>query len=64
MKVAHRKKFDEDYNIDKQAKQERMDDILDKISRSGYGSLTQEEKNFLFRVSKEIEFTNRLSIND
>jgi len=53
MKVTHRKKFDEDFNIDKKAKQEKMDDILDKISKSGYGSLTQEEKNFLFRVSKE-----------
>ena len=47
------KKHDEDYNITKKAKQEQMDDILDKISKSGYGSLTQEEKNFLFKMSKE-----------
>ncbi len=54
MKVAHRqKKHDEDFNITKKAKQEQMDDILDKISKSGYGSLTQEEKNFLFKMSKE-----------
>lgn len=54
MKVAHRqKKYDEDFNITKKAKQEQMDDILDKISKSGYGSLTQEEKNFLFKMSKE-----------
>ncbi len=54
MKVAHRqKKKDEDYNINKKAKQERMDDILDKISKSGYGSLTQSEKDFLFTMSKE-----------
>ncbi len=54
MKVAHRqKKKDEDYNINRKAKQDRMDDILDKISKSGYGSLTQEEKNFLFKISKE-----------
>lgn len=54
MKVAHRqKKRDEDFNITKKAKQEQMDDILDKISKSGYGSLTQEEKNFLFKMSKE-----------
>ena len=54
MKVAHRQsKRDEDFNITKKAKQEQMDDILDKISKSGYGSLTQEEKNFLFKMSKE-----------
>lgn len=54
MKVTHRqKKHDEDFNITKKAKQEQMDDILDKISKSGYGSLTQEEKNFLFKMSKE-----------
>jgi hypothetical protein len=34
-------------------KQERIDIILDKISRSGYDSLNKEEKDFLFRVSKE-----------
>ncbi len=54
MKVAHKKKkMDEEFILDKKAKQERMDEILDKISKSGYGSLTQEEKNFLFKVSKE-----------
>jgi len=54
MKVAHsQKKKDEEFNITRKAKQERMDDILDKISKSGYGSLTQEEKNFLFKISKE-----------
>jgi membrane associated rhomboid family serine protease len=54
MKVAHRqKKKDEDYNITKKARQEKMDEILDKISKSGYGSLTQAEKDFLFTMSKE-----------
>lgn len=33
--------------------QKRIDDILDKISMSGYESLTQEEKDFLFRVGKK-----------
>jgi hypothetical protein len=32
--------------------QKKLDDILDKISRSGYDSLTQQEKNFLFQYSK------------
>jgi hypothetical protein len=36
-------------------KQERVDAILDKISRSGYESLSKEEKDFLFKVSKEEE---------
>jgi membrane associated rhomboid family serine protease len=54
IKVVHRnKKDDEEYNVARKAKQERMDDILDKISKSGYGSLTQEEKDFLFKMSKE-----------
>lgn len=33
--------------------QQRVDAILDKIARSGYDSLSKEEKEFLFRVSKE-----------
>lgn len=32
--------------------QQRIDDILDKISKSGYESLTKEEKDFLFKVGK------------
>ena len=34
-------------------KQRKIDDILDKISKSGYNSLTQEEKDFLFRAGKK-----------
>jgi len=34
-------------------KQEIIDQILDKISRSGYGSLTKEEKDLLFKLSKD-----------
>jgi hypothetical protein len=34
-------------------KQEQLDEILDKIAQSGYENLTTEEKEFLFRVSKE-----------
>ncbi|MCX6197666.1 MAG: rhomboid family intramembrane serine protease [Bacteroidetes bacterium] len=33
--------------------QQRVDDILDKIARSGYDSLTKEEKDFLFNYSKK-----------
>lgn len=34
-------------------KQKQIDIILDKISKSGYDSLTKEEKEFLFKVGKE-----------
>lgn len=44
---------DEQFNYEKNKKQERIDDILDKISKSGYGSLSQEERDFLFNASKK-----------
>lgn len=34
-------------------KQRRIDHILDKISKSGYESLTKDEKDFLFKAGKE-----------
>ena len=34
--------------------QERIDEILDKISKGGYQSLTEEEKRILFEASKKI----------
>lgn len=34
-------------------RQKKIDSILDKISKSGYESLTKEEKDFLFRAGKE-----------
>lgn len=34
-------------------KQRKIDDILDKISKSGYESLSKEEKDFLFRAGKK-----------
>jgi len=33
--------------------QDRIDSILDKISKSGYDSLTKEEKDILFKASKD-----------
>ena len=33
--------------------QERLDGILDKIKKSGYDSLSKEEKEFLFNASKK-----------
>lgn len=34
-------------------RQKKIDSILDKISKSGYESLTKDEKDFLFRAGKE-----------
>lgn len=44
---------DEDYNKRKADEQEQIDKILDKVSKSGYESLTKEEKELLFRQSKD-----------
>ncbi|MBS1546953.1 MAG: rhomboid family intramembrane serine protease [Bacteroidetes bacterium] len=40
---------DADFNASKKQQQERIDAILDKISRSGYDSLSKAERDFLFR---------------
>lgn len=44
---------DEEYNKHKLAKQERIDAILDKISQSGYESLSKEEKEYLFKMGNK-----------
>lgn len=44
-----RKMDDFEYNRRKADDQQRMDEILDKISKKGYASLSREEKEFLFR---------------
>ncbi|TDE27935.1 rhomboid family intramembrane serine protease [Flavobacterium ranwuense] len=38
--------------VAKDKSQQQIDEILDKISQSGYDSLTKEEKEFLFKVGK------------
>ena len=43
---------DGEYNRQKAEKERDVDAILDKISKSGYASLTEEEKEFLFKNSK------------
>ena len=42
---------DDDFNKRKKNEQDRIDIILDKISKSGYDSLSKEEKAFLFKTS-------------
>jgi len=44
---------DEEYNRKKREKQKKVDDILEKISKGGYDSLTKEEKEFLFKTSNK-----------
>ena len=47
------KESDMDYNARKKARQDEIDAILDKIRKSGYDSLTKEEKQKLFDASNE-----------
>lgn len=44
---------DEEYNRNKALHQQRIDKILDKISKSGYESLSSEEKEILFSSSQK-----------
>jgi membrane associated rhomboid family serine protease len=46
-------KSDEEFNAEKIINQDRIDGILDKISKSGYESLSREEKEFLFKQGKK-----------
>ena len=49
-KAGNQKRKRTDYPEDKQQK---VDALLDKIASSGYDSLTKEEKEFLFKASKD-----------
>ena len=48
-----RTESDWDYNARKRREQEEIDRILDKIRKSGYDSLSAEEKTKLFNQSKK-----------
>jgi membrane associated rhomboid family serine protease len=48
-----RPKTDEQYNAERTAYRKKVDTILDKIAKSGYQSLTKEEKEFLFKTSNK-----------
>ena len=54
LRVKYKKKVsemnDQEYNAYKKNEQDRINEILDKISRSGYESLTREEKAILFKA--------------
>ena len=47
-------KSDAQYNYEKKQRGKRLDQILDKIGRAGYDSLSKEDKEFLFRNSKDL----------
>ena len=53
MRVKYKKKVsdmnDMEYNEYKKRKDDRINSILDKISKHGYESLTKEEKEILFK---------------
>jgi len=56
MKTVYRKKKSaSNTNVDykKESHQRKIDAILDKISKSGYESLSKAEKDFLFKAGKE-----------
>jgi hypothetical protein len=54
VKVSYRKPVDDiEYNKLKNQDRFRMNEILEKISKSGYDSLSKEEKEILFRMGKE-----------
>lgn len=54
MKVHYgEKQKDYDFNARKKASSEEIDRILDKLRKSGYGSLSEEEKKSLFDASKK-----------
>ena len=55
LRTVYRKssKTQDKKDFDKEAKQRKIDGILDKISKSGYESLSKAEKDFLFKAGKE-----------
>ena len=56
MRVVHghsRPKTDDQFNNERAERQKKIDEILDKIGRSGYESLTQSEKDYLFKHSQK-----------
>lgn len=56
MRVKYKKKVsdmnDREYNEYKKSQDDRINNILDKISKSGYESLTREEKEILFKTKR------------
>jgi len=55
MKTVHKNpKKAQSTSTSRSEKQKKIDQILDKISKSGYDSLSKEEKDFLFKAGKDM----------
>jgi membrane associated rhomboid family serine protease len=55
MRATYSKKplTDDEFNYQRKIHQQRIDEILDKIKKSGYESLSKEDKELLFKESKK-----------
>lgn len=51
--VSHNRNSDDAYNEKRVNDEATMDELLDKISKSGYDSLTKKEKELLFKLSQK-----------
>jgi hypothetical protein len=51
-KVKKRFISDDEFNAMKKGREDKLNSILDKISKEGYDSLSQHEKNFLNNYKK------------
>ncbi|MCL2131748.1 MAG: rhomboid family intramembrane serine protease [Lentimicrobiaceae bacterium] len=51
--TSYRPKTDEEYNAERAEYRKQVDAVLDKVAKSGYSSLSKEEKEFLFDTSNK-----------
>jgi membrane associated rhomboid family serine protease len=51
--VSHNKSYSDSYSQKKGSDEQTMNELLDKISKSGYDSLTKKEKEELFKLSQK-----------
>ncbi len=55
LKTVHKRpKTDDEFRSEKVSRSVKIDTILDKIAKSGYDSLTEKEKEYLFKNSKKM----------
>lgn len=54
VKKGGRPLTDDEFRANKKERQEKLDAILDKISKKGYDALSKDEKDFLFQQSKDV----------
>ncbi len=53
LKIVSYQTVDDSYNTKKISEEEELNELLDKISKSGYDSLTKKEKETLFKASQK-----------